>query len=794
MLIGKLLQRREVKFLAIILAMLSSGSVVRAAVSVTLAWDSSSDTNVLGYVLYNGVTDKSYINNTDVGNQTSVTLTNVLEGVVNFFFVTAYDSNGVESVPSNLIGTNFPGTYPFPTISAIPDYHIDENSSVGPIFLTNGDASFIPASLDDLNILVTSSNPTLVPDGNILLGGSGSNRTMTVVPAIDKVGSAIITYAASDGISNARTSFRLTVTPTVPSRFVYRTIEAESAALVSPMAVASDPNASQAQFIESSADELGTATFTVDIPVFGVYSIWCQVLSANDSQDSFYVSVDGGAEDIYDTAQGTWTNAWQWTVLNGRGGTNSADLLAINPRTFLLSAGPHNITFRGREARTGFDQMLVTNDPDFVPGRLYSVTNPPIRFVYLPVEAELATLVPPMAALPDTSASGGQFIATTDAGSGTATFAVNIPVAGVYLILCRVRSLDPSHASFVVSADDVALDILDASQGAWTYGWRWTVVNWPGGFKVSDSNDSTDTQTVFPFTVGQHRITFWGLEPDIGLDEILITNDRNSIRIRPVLTVPPDQSINELTTLVVTNTATDTNILANALSFSLVAAPTGVNLHPNTGVLTWTPTEAQGPSTNLITVRVTDDGSTPLSDTRSFTVVVNEVNSPPELMPVPDLTIRPGSRLIVTNMTYDPDIPPNILTISLGTGAPVGAAIDASNGLFTWQPTAAQADSTNTVTVWVTDDGSPPLSNSTTFRVIVTGLSPITLASLSLTNQQFRLGVSADSGISYSLQASTNLESWISLTTVNAADADFELVDTNAAAFPYRFYRVVIGP
>ena len=73
-------------------------------------------------------------------------------------------------------------------------------------------------------------------------------------------------------------------------------------------------------------------------------------------------------------------------------------------------------------------------------------------------------------------------------------------------------------------------------------------------------------------------------------------------------------------------------------------------------------------------------------------------------------------------------------------------------------------------------------------------LSPITLASLSLTNQQFRLRVSADPGISYSLQASTNLESWVSLTTVSAADADFELVDTNTAAFSYRFYRVVLGP
>src|SRR2546429_807656 len=385
MLIGKLLQRREVKFLAIILAILSSGSVVCAAVTVTLAWDPSSDTNVVGYVLYNGVTDASYINNRDVGNQTSVTLTNVLGGVGNFFFVTAYDSNGVESVPSNLIGTNFPGTYPPPTISAIPDYQIGENSSAGPILLTSGEGSFTPTNLDLMEVFGTSSNPTLVPAGNILFGGSGFNTTMTVVPAIDEVGSAIITRTASDGITNASTSFLLTVTPTVPS-----------------------------------------------------------------------------------------------------------------------------------------------------------------RFVYLKVEAESAILVPPMAAFLDASASGGQFIATSDAWSGTATFTVDIPVSGVYLILCRVRSPDKPDASFVVSADDATLEILDAAQGTWTDGWRWTIVNWPGGFKVSDSNDSTNTQTVFPFTVGQHRITFWGLEPAIGLDEILITNDRNSIRIRPILSVPPDQSINEL--------------------------------------------------------------------------------------------------------------------------------------------------------------------------------------------------------------------------------------------------------
>src|SRR5437588_7929786 len=65
----------------------------------------------------------------------------------------------------------------------------------------------------------------------------------------------------------------------------------------------------------------------------------------------------------------------------------------------------------------------------------------------------------------------------------------------------------------------------------------------------------------------------------------------------PVLTVPADQTINELSTLVVTNMASDADLPTNTLSFGLVSAPTGVLLDANTGVLTWTPTEAQGPST-----------------------------------------------------------------------------------------------------------------------------------------------------------------------------------------------------
>src|SRR5439155_188304 len=117
----------------------------------------------------------------------------------------------------------------------------------------------------------------------------------------------------------------------------------------------------------------------------------------------------------------------------------------------------------------------------------------------------------------------------------------------------------------------------------------------------------------------------------------------------PALTVPGNQTINELSTLVVTNTATDTDLPANTLTFALVSGPSGVAVNPATGVLTWTPTEAQGPSTNTLTVKVMDNGSPALSATNSFTVVVNEVNSAPVLTVPANQTINELTTLVVTN-------------------------------------------------------------------------------------------------------------------------------------------------
>src|SRR5205085_596482 len=155
----------------------------------------------------------------------------------------------------------------------------------------------------------------------------------------------------------------------------------------------------------------------------------------------------------------------------------------------------------------------------------------------------------------------------------------------------------------------------------------------------------------------------------------------------------------------------------NLLTYSLLVAPANAFISPS-GVISWTPSEAQGPSINTFITVVTDDGAPPLSATNSFTVVVTEVNSPPVLPVQPDQMIAELTQLIVTNTATDSDLPANVLTYSL-LAAPTNAAIS-GDGVITWTPTEAQGPSTNIFTTVVTDDGSPPLSATNSFVVVAT--------------------------------------------------------------------------
>jgi len=132
-------------------------------------------------------------------------------------------------------------------------------------------------------------------------------------------------------------------------------------------------------------------------------------------------------------------------------------------------------------------------------------------------------------------------------------------------------------------------------------------------------------------------------------------------------------------------------------------------------LVTWTPTEAQGPSTNVVWVKVSDTAGG-MSATR-FQVIVREVNTVPVLAAIADQTINELTPFSLTLAATDSDVPVQTLTFGLVSG-PSGLGVSPA-GLVTWTPTEAQGPSTNVVVVRVSDSGSPVLSATNQFQVIV---------------------------------------------------------------------------
>ena len=142
-----------------------------------------------------------------------------------------------------------------------------------------------------------------------------------------------------------------------------------------------------------------------------------------------------------------------------------------------------------------------------------------------------------------------------------------------------------------------------------------------------------------------------------------------------------DKTVNEGQLLTFTANATDSDVPANTLTFSLLNAPAGASIDPATGVFSWTPAEGQGPGSYDLTVRVTDNGTPNLYDEEAITitVTVNEPIRPRSWRPLAIKSVNEGQLLTFTASATDSDIPANSLTFSL-LNAPAGASIDAVHG------------------------------------------------------------------------------------------------------------------
>lgn len=267
---------------------------------------------------------------------------------------------------------------------------------------------------------------------------------------------------------------------------------------------------------------------------------------------------------------------------------------------------------------------------------------------------------------------------------------------------------------------------------------------------------------------------------------VIVTNANTP----PLLILPSDQMVDELTQLTVTNMATDVQSPPQILTFALVSAPAGMQIDTNTGVLTWTPTEDQGPTTNLITVSVTDGVET---NSGSFTVLVNEVNVAPVLPDLPDRILHAGERLAFTNLATDADLPANLLTYSL-SNAPLGAMVESGTGAFSWTPGEAASGTTNLIAFIAQDDGSPTLAVGTAFTVVV--LPRPGVLSVMATNGIIHVAWSAIPGKTYRVQYTTELNppDWHDLPGDVTATEGTAGKSDSTEAIPQRFYRVMLVP
>ena len=179
----------------------------------------------------------------------------------------------------------------------------------------------------------------------------------------------------------------------------------------------------------------------------------------------------------------------------------------------------------------------------------------------------------------------------------------------------------------------------------------------------------------------------------------------SEVNVAPVLPVVGPQSVNELTLLTVTNTATEANIHSVVTNYTIVSPLSGMSIS-SSGIFTWTPSQSQSPGNYTVTVVVAntnafDTNNPVLKATNSFTVAVNEVNVAPILPLVAPQTVNELALLTVTNSASEPNI--HAVTTGYGLISPLSGMNIDTNGIFTWTPSQSQSPGTFTVTVVATN-------------------------------------------------------------------------------------------
>ena len=528
--------------------------ISNTAFSASLVWDPNAESDLAGYRIYTGVRSREYSSMVNVGNTTQYPLTNLTQGTTYYFALTAYNSAGLESDFSQEINYTPASSNTPPHISELTDRAISEDTGTGLISFTVNDAE----SPNSLVVSTTSSDPALVPEGSMIPGGSGTNRTLSVTPALNQSGTAMITVSVSDGQLSANNSFVLTVNPVndapTIANMADRTIDQNTS--TGPIGFTIGDVDTAATNLVLSAGSSNPSLVPIQSIVFGGSgsSRTVNVSPATNQTGAATISV------MVSDGERSATDSWVLTV-RATASSNAPPVLSTVRSTTIFSGGTSlPLRFSLSDAESPPDTLrvwAVSSNPSLIPesniafqgsgsNRTLTVTAAnltgtatitlnaedsrggqtsgsfgvtvsarPGQLIYVPFEAEAGTVASPMKRHTDSSVT---YVASTSRRHGSVRFDFSITEPGSYIIWARHLSPNSGRDSFFVSMDGVEADYQTATDN-WSMNWQWTRVN------LETSAGTTTDPRVFHLSAGTHQLIFRAQDANCALDRIIICND-----------------------------------------------------------------------------------------------------------------------------------------------------------------------------------------------------------------------------------------------------------------------------
>ncbi len=309
-------------------------AVAVSPAQVTVSWGASSDN--VGVTSYRIVRNGATLTTTaDTGMQDS----GLAADTSYSYAVAARDAAGNESPLSNAVSVKTPP-------AAIPVAATPVISPAGGTFTGSVTVS-LQSSTSGATIYFTTDGKEPTAASTIYAGPMQLTTTTTLKARALRAGytdSAVATAA-------------FTITAAAGAK-VYIPLEAESAPLVSPMqSLYLGPlKASNGFYVRNTVAGSGILSLPVDVPTGGTYQLWGRGSSVSRGA-SFYVSIDGGPEELW--SMPAWkAGTWEWAKVSGNSG---------QARAFSLAPGKHTLTIRGGAAYSYLDVVMLTNDAQFVP-------------------------------------------------------------------------------------------------------------------------------------------------------------------------------------------------------------------------------------------------------------------------------------------------------------------------------------------------------------------------------------------------------------------------------------------